>query len=187
MKLKLFIALAFVAVVTASCGDSTTKKLVKELKSGYDHNGKQVELVGYFGVPRSLMIFKETISLEFYNIAGQSGQNDAYLCKINGIYFGRDKPNAFYVPEKYTGSDVEIYDSEGNKHGYRTQFKVVGTVKYTNKNWKENLDKKRAEVEDAIDESNLQRLEDAVKKREDETGDPNDYSFEIEVESITAL
>ena len=135
-------------------------------------------------VPRNIPETSELINVGLYNAAGRHASSDE-VARVR-IRFGQ-APNSCDVPEKYGGSNVEIYDSEGNKHGYRTQFKVVGTVKYTNKNWKENLDKKRAEVEDAIDESNLQRLEDAVKKREDETGDPNDYSFEIEVESITAL
>lgn len=186
----LAVAFAFVA-----CGDSATKSLVKELGSSYDKDGQQVEFVGYFSVPRNIFTMTDNVSLSLHSVAGQS--TDAVLVKSIELPFGR-VPNGFYVPEKYSGSDVEIYDSNGEKHGYLTEFKVTGIVHYTKKDWEKVLTEEfepspgmpaAAQVmsRNSYEARQKREQENVEKRKAEQNGDPNDYSYEIELVSLTAL
>ena len=150
--------------VFASCGDSATKKLAKEINSSYTHDGQQVELIGYLFPGNVVFACGERVTLGLHTAAGQS--KDA-LVNVR-VIFGQEA-NSVYVPEKFKGSDFEIYDSQGNKHGYLTKVKVIGTIKYTNKDWEKST----------ID-GEIRR----AGERKDKTGDPNDYSYRIDVDSI---
>lgn len=186
MKRAIKLALAVIAVACmAGCGtDSATKETVKKLNSSYDLDGQTVELQGYIAVPRSMMVMNGRIRLSLHSMAGQS--TAAKIADLR-MTFGQNA-NSFYVPKKFSGSDVEIYDADGNCHGYMTRIKVTGTVKYTNKDWEKGLhdENEGATGLAGVDELKRKRALEEADKREKETGDRNDYSFEVTVESITA-
>ena len=183
---KVFILLCTVVALFGSCGtDSETAKTLQAITSSYDHEGQEVELVGYLGVPRNILVMREDITLHLYNAAGQNDNN--YIATLK-VRFGQS-PNSYYVPEKYHGSDVEIYDSNGEKHGYLTKVKVTGTVHYTNRDWEESLNREYSGLNnDFMRQKHEERQTEARKaaeEREKKTGDRNDYSFEVKVNSIT--
>jgi len=164
MKTIKKLAIVFSVFMLASCGDSATKKLAKEINSSYTHDGQQLELVGYLFPGNVVFARGELVTLGLYSAAGQS--KDA-LVNVR-VKFGQEA-NCIYVPEKFKGSDFEIYDSQGSKHGYLTKVKVIGTIKYTNKDW-----------EKSTSDGEIRR----AGERKEKTGDPNDYSYRIDVESI---
>ena len=188
------VCLSLLFIGFTACGDSASKDLAKQLNSSYENDGQQVELVGYISLGRSLTVKDGIINAQLDNLAGQpSGE----LGKFK-LQFGQG-PNQIYIPEEFRMGDLEIYDNEGNKHGYMTEVKITGTVKYTDKNWKEFID---AEIEGpesikpndpargvklmSIEnkKKSKQRSQERADKREKETGDPNDYSFYIVAEKI---
>ena len=130
---KIMMILAATAVLLASCGtDSQTKKVLANIASGYEMEGREVQLVGYLGVPRNILVTSELITLGLYNAAGQNASSDE-IARVR-IRFGQ-APNSYYVPEKYRGSNVEIYDSDGVQHGYMTKVRLTCRVRYTNQAW----------------------------------------------------
>jgi hypothetical protein len=172
------LALALIGLV--SCGDGASKDLAKELKSSYDKDGQQVELVGYITVRHSEVVKGGKITVGFDNVAGQP---EASLADIE-LSFGQG-PNMVYMPKKFKSSDLEVYDKDGNKHGYLDEVKITGTVKYTNKNWKESIDRENSGgIASKTHAMVKKRAQEAADKREKETGDPNDYSFYIIGEKI---
>lgn len=174
------LALALVNLV--SCGDSASKDLAKQLKSSYDKDGQQVELVGYITVRQAEIVRGGKITVGLDNVAGQP---EGSLADVE-LNFGQGA-SMIYMPEKFRASDLEIYDNDGNKHGYLTEVKITGTVKYTNKNWKESVDRENSRkggVAASFKSISKNRAQEAADKREKETGDPNDYSFYIIGEKI---
>lgn len=189
-----FACLSLLMLGFTACGDSASKDLAKQLKSSYDKDGQQVELKGYISLSRVQTVTDGTITIELDNVAGQS---DGELGKIK-LQFGQEA-NQIYLPENFKSSDLEIYDNEGNKHGYLTEVKITGTVKYTDKDWKEFID---TEIESSESikpndpargmklksienkKKSKQKAQERADKREKETGDPNDYSFYIVGEKI---
>lgn len=169
----------------ASCGgaDKQTKELVGKLGSSYDLDGQEVEMTGYLSVPRSVLVMNDVITLGLHNTAGQS---DGELARLK-VKFGKGA-NHYYIPEKYSGSDVEIYDADGNEHGYLTRVTIKGTVRYTNKNWdrriKEYLDGAPVN-EDDLSLGQARELKAVEERRKSQNGGPNDYTFEILVDTIT--
>lgn len=181
MKSTIKLGCLIVALMSlVACGDSASKGLAKELKSSYDKDGQQVELIGYITVRQSEIVRGGKITVGLDNVAGQPTGSLASI-ELN---FGQGA-SMIYMPEKFKSSDVEIYDNEGNKHGYLTEVKITGTVKYTNKNWKESIDRENTGgIAAAMKANSKKRAQEAADKREKETGDPNDYSFYIIGEKI---
>ena len=187
MKNQIYLLLCTIAaVVFVACGtDSESAKVLKELSSSYENEGREVSLVGYLGVPRNILVMGEDIRLNLYNAAGQNDNN--YIAALK-VRFGQG-PSSYYVPEKYRGSDVEIYDSNGGKHGYMTKVKVTGTVHYTNRDWEESLNREYSGLNNSFlrqkHEESQAEAKKAAEEREKATGDRNDYSFELKVSTIT--
>ena len=191
MKKVFVFTLIISAMLMTACGDGATKKLVKELNSSYTNEGKEVELKGYIFTFHGAMVWGDRVRVGLYNVAGQT---DGAIAPIK-MKFGQEA-NSIFIPEKYRGNDIEIYDNAGEKHGYLKRFTVKGVVHYTNKDWKEKLEKEK-EKEGKKDmpsnnpavqkmrENSLSKAEEAAKEREKKTGDPNDYSFEITVSEIS--
>jgi hypothetical protein len=174
-----------------ACGDGATKKLTNQLNSSYDYDGKEMELTGFIYTFHGAMVSGDMVRVGLFNVAGQTSGAVATL----KIKFGKDA-NGIYIPEKYHGSDIEIYDNTGEKHGYLTKCTVKGTVRYTNKNWKENLEKTddpaseknplaNSETFKKMREKTVANAKKAAEEREKKTGDPNDYSFEMTVNEIS--
>lgn len=186
-----FLYIAILAFCFISCGDNESKKLSKELNSSYDKDGKKVEIKGYIALSKSLVVIDDEITVE---LDSKSGQEKGELASIK-FKFGREA-NQIYIPRYFGLSDLEIYDNKSNKHNYLAKVTITGTVKYTNKAWKEFIHKeiKWPKPNDPAREMKLQviqREKDAQLKahnladeRKAKTGDPNDYSFYIIVEKI---
>lgn len=150
----------------ASCGDSASKELAKQLSTSYDKDGQQVQLKGYFALSRAISVINGQIFLELANGAGQFEGSLGDL-RVN---FGKEANN-IYLPDSPQFSDLEIYDNQGNKHDYNTQVTITGTVVYTDKDWEKN-----AESDDSLKKE--------AEQRKKETGDPNNYNYYINVEKI---
>jgi len=171
-----------------SCGDSATKKFVKELNTSYTNDGKEVELTGYIFTFHGAMVWGDLVKVGLYNVAGQT---DGAIATLK-IKFGKEA-NQIFIPEKYHGNEIEIYDNTGKKHGYLQKITVKGIVHYTNKNWKEKLEQEKEGKKDMfsnnpamqkVREKSLNQAEEAAQEREKKTGDPNDYSFEVLVSEM---
>lgn len=193
---KLIAICSALALCMWSCGgakDVATEAALKEIASGnYVNEGKEYELSGYLSVPRNMFINKGHVTLSLHTIAGQS--NDFQICKAQ-LGFGQ-QANSVYVPEKYSGSDMEIYDKDGSMHGYRTKVKLRGTVKYTDKDWEDGLYDELTEGENFnekgifLEKKREQQKKDqeaAEQRRKDQDGDANDYSFVLVVDEITVM
>jgi len=170
-------------LVSCSGADKSTKELISKLNSGYDYDGQEVEMTGYLSVPRSFLVKGDRITLGLHNSAGQ---NTDELAKLK-VKFGKGE-NSYFVPEKYRGSDVEIYDASGTQHGYMTCVKIKGTVKYTNKNWNKQIQQfidGASYNEDDLSMGQAREMKDMEKRKKEQDGDPNDYTFEIIVDEIT--
>jgi len=186
-----FLFTLILSAMLIACGDGATKKLVKELNSSYDNDGKEVELVGYVTISSGrgggTMVMNGKITVGLANSNWQQKQDAFAYAKIN---FGQE-PNSMWLPEKYQLSDVEIYDSNGQKHDVNTEFTIKGTVHYTNKDWKLLQTDKPAgmfansDVFNKMKEKSANESKKAAEDREKKTGDPNDYSFEIIVNQIS--
>jgi len=136
------------------------------------------------------MIIDNKVKVSLTNSNWQQEQNALAQAKIN---FGQE-PNSIWMPEKFKLDDIEIYDSAGQKHDVNTKFNLRGIVHYTNKNWKEDLEKKQEDKKDMFSnnpafqkmrENSKNEAENAKAEREKKTGDPNDYTFEIIVNEIS--
>ena len=189
MRKTTFVFLLVFAAILVSCGDSATNKLVKELHSSYANDGKEVELTGYIFTFHGAMVWGDEVNVGLYNVAGQTNDEIATM----KLKFGKEANNIF-IPQKYRGSDIEIYDNAGKKYGYLQKFTVKGVVHYTNKNWKEKLEQQKegkngmfskSPTFQKMRESSLSKAEENAKEREKKTGDPNDYSFEVIVNDIS--
>ena len=190
MRKAAFIFSLIFAAILSSCGDGATKKLVKELNSSYSNDGKDIELTGYItrNGPAIVSNGKTRVDLTYSNMQQSS---DAYAQAQ--MTFGKE-PNSIYIPEKFRLEDIEIYDSNGQKHGVNTEFNIKGMVHYTNKDWKEKLEQKQEDKKDMFSnnpafqkmrENSKNEAENDRAEREKKTGDPNDYSFEIIVREIS--
>lgn len=172
----------------SSCGDSASKELVKQLKSSYDKEGQTVELIGYPALGKLTFVKQGKMELELGNAWGQS---EGSLATIE-LSFGKEA-NQGFLPEEYKFEDLEIYDKDGKKLDPQSKIKIKGKVTYTKKDWKEEIDKeieKNKLGSKMVEEQQKKRKEkakQAAEEREKETGDPNDYSFIIEVESIESV
>lgn len=190
MKSKqLFLSLFFV-VMLAACGDNATKETVKKLNSSYDYDGKEVELVGYVAIVSGraggTMVMNGKIAVGLVNSNMQQKQDAFADAKLN---FGQEA-NSLWLPEKFKLSDVEIYDSNGAKHGVNTRFAIKGTVHYTHKDWEQETVAKEETGKMKIYgiKSNAEKAEEAkqaAEERRKKTGGPNDYSFVFEATSIS--
>ncbi|MCL1938072.1 MAG: hypothetical protein FWF52_06735 [Candidatus Azobacteroides sp.] len=181
-----FLFMLIISAIMFACGDGTTKKLVKELNSSYDNEGKEVTLTCYITQNGPVIIKNGTtsVSLVYSNM-----QQDAFAyAQLN---FGKEA-NCVWMPEKFRLEDIEIYDNTGRKYGVNTEFTIKGIVHYTNKNWKEELSQadkpgmfSNSEVFKKMREKSDNDNKKAAEDRKKKTGDPNDYSFEIIVNDIS--
>jgi len=188
MKQTTFIFSLIFAAILVSCGDNATKKLVKELNSSYTYDGKEVILTGYVIYNSGALIMNGKTNVALSN---SNWQQDAFAhAEMN---FGQE-PNSIWMPDKFRLEDIEIYDSNGQKHGINTKFNLKGTVHYTNKDWKEQLEQQKEGKKDMFSnnpafqemrKNSLSKAEEATNERKKKSGDPNDYSFKIVVSEIS--
>ena len=118
---------AAAALTLTACGDSATNKVADQIKTSYEYNGKQVEMVGYLKTTRFTMVRNGLAPL----VLVPTAMNDATSATLENIMikFGKE-PNSIYMPERYKGSDIELRDSTGKVNDINTKFKVTGTVVY---------------------------------------------------------
>lgn len=180
------IALAILAVTLVSCGSDPTRELVDKLRSSYDMDGQTVELEGYIGAPTSMTVVDGIAAIGLYWNYGQGHVTTAADIRVP---FGQE-PNSFCIPEKFSDEDIEIYDSEGKKHDYKTKVKITGVVKYTERDWEEKMNAPYVDNPNIGSMNDMMRkrheaLKTAAEKRKEETGDPANYTFHIDVQKIT--
>jgi hypothetical protein len=193
-KKAIFSVMLILSAILVSCsGDNATEQVVKQLHSSYDLDGQEVQLVGYVAIASGrgggALIMNDQITVGLVSSNWQQKQDAFASAKIK---FGQN-PNCLYMPEKFSLGDVEIYDSNGQKHGVNTQFAFKAKVKYTRKDWEketvvEETDKPKMQIHGV--KTPAQRAEEAKKAAEERkkaTGDPNDYTFELTVVEISAL
>ena len=115
------------ALTLSACGDSTTNKVAEQIKTSYEFNGKQVEMVGYLKTTRFTMVRDGLAGL----VLVPTVMNDVSSATLQNIMikFGKE-PNSIYMPERYKGEDIELRDSTGKVNDINTKFKVTGTVVY---------------------------------------------------------
>ncbi|MDR2885210.1 MAG: hypothetical protein LBU95_00300 [Rikenellaceae bacterium] len=188
MKKVIFYLITTACALMASCGDGGNGEVLEKLNSSYELEGQTVTLKGYLAVPRRFSVDEYgRAAIDLYSAAGQ-GDNATSLAALK-MGFGKE-PNCFWVPEEYRGSDMEIYDSAGGKHGYLKRIVVTGTVHYINKDWQSALQdetephKMGAAFEQMRAKSN-ERIRAAAEERKKATGDENDYSFWLDVQTVT--
>ncbi|MDR0810751.1 MAG: hypothetical protein LBN23_00515 [Paludibacter sp.] len=195
-KTILSVILILSAILVSCGGDSATKQVMKQVNSSYDLDGQEVQLVGYAtftsGKSGGLLMIKgmdDYISVGLTNSNWQQMQDAFAYAKIN---FGQ-APNSIWFPQKFYLSDIEIYDSSGQKHDTNTKFAFKVKVKYTHKDWEKELvveESKSKEKHSVINivKTPAQRAEEAKKaaeERKKNTGDPNDYTFELAITEIS--
>ena len=189
-----FVKIRMLIVIISLCGCiSCSSGLSKELESGYLWDGKTVELEGYM-IPDKRVNISDNGEINMDLLPDLYNIGDTLATLV--VPFGNDPNSCNITKDNFTSEDIEIFDDSFNKHDYKTKFKIKGTVKYTNRNWAEDtvFIPKGSIAEKAFTLMTQKNRKDIVKKnkdaalkREKETGDPNDYSFVIEVESIKAL
>ena len=115
------------ALTLSACGDSSTNKVAEQIKTSYEYNGKQVEMVGYLKTTRFTMVRNGVAPV----VLVPTMVNDATSATLENIMlkFGKE-PNSIYMPERYKGEDIEIRDSTGKVNDINTKFKITGTVVY---------------------------------------------------------
>ncbi|MCL2651180.1 MAG: hypothetical protein FWD60_09190 [Candidatus Azobacteroides sp.] len=186
MKRTFLFVLILSAMVTA-CSDGATKKLMKALNSSYDYDGKEVTLTGYAIYKSGALIMNGKTDVALSN---SNWQQDSFAdVKMN---FGKE-PNSIWMPDKFRLEDVEIYDSNGQKHGINTKLNLKGIVHYTHKDWENATEVKeesssKGKLQIYGTKSPDQRAEEAKKAAEErkaKTGDPNDYTFELIVNEVS--
>jgi len=185
-KISLF-TLILLAITMTSCGggDKATTKLLKELNSSYNYDGKEATLTGYLTYNSGAMIVhgKTTPALRHSN-----WQKEGFARPE--INFGKE-PNCVWIPDKFRLEDIEIYDSNGEKHGVNTKVTLKGTVRYTNKEWEKATvaeEEKSGGMKIFGAKSAAEKAEEAKKAAEErrkKTGDPNDYSFTFQATAIS--
>jgi hypothetical protein len=185
-KMTIFTMILLSVFLFTCCGDKATSNLIKELNSSYTYDGKEVELIGYLSPHRTSMVMNGKIKLGLFNsLTEQSGSElaDVY------IDFGKE-PNNIYMPEEYKSSEIEFYDNTGTVRNYLTKFKIKGIVKYTKKDWEKQLtvpedDPRKPAFAKEMTKKSVEKAKKAAEERKAKTGDANDYSFEINLLTIT--
>jgi hypothetical protein len=191
-KQVIFVSMLILSAILMSCGgDNATQQTVKQINSSYDLDGQEVQLVGYVAIASGrsggTLIMNNQITVGLVNSNWQQKQDAFANAKIN---FGQ-APNCLWLPDEFKLSDVEIYDSNGQKHAVNTQFSFKAKVKYTHKDWEsETAVKEEGKPKMQIYgvKTAAQRAEEAKKASEERkkvTGDPNDYAFELTITEIS--
>jgi hypothetical protein len=192
MKRMLFLGMIAMLMAFSSCGSGNsggTPIALDEVVHNYDNEGQNVEVTGYL-IPGSFsMVRDRRITVGLYESTARRKE----VAKIS-MGFGQ-QARRIYMPEKFSESDIVIYDDENQKHGYDTKLKIIGSIKYTRKEWRNDLEV--GELPKAVAnnptlkktrEDQAARARKAMEARsEKQNGDPNDYSFEIQLKSITAV
>ena len=191
MKKTVFLALIVALMVFSACGGSGggtgTTIALDEVVHSYGNEGQEVEMTGYLRPGTFSMVRNNIVHVGLYTEPSRGKE----LSKVS-MGFGR-QAKRMYMPEKFSESDIEIYDNDNQKHDYKTKFTVKGVLKYTKKDWRNDLEVgelapavannatlKKTRVDAA------ERAKKAMEKRtEEQNGDPNDYSFEIQLKSLT--
>ena len=127
--LKLWLAPVVVgaAVAISGCGDSATSKVAEQIKTSYDFNGKQVEMVGYLKPTRFTLVSNGVAPL----VLVPSSMSDPVNATLENIMlpFGKNA-NSIFMPERYKSSEIELRDASSKVNSVDTKFKVTGTVVY---------------------------------------------------------
>lgn len=120
----------------SSCGNDSVK-LVQALESGYEHQGKKIELVGEFDapyfmfqsgrsktIPMSFVVKAHAMSSEKHNVSGVilnlgTSANSALL-------------DMAADQKKYTLKNFYVFDKNAEKYNLdeHPEFKITGTVNY---------------------------------------------------------
>ncbi len=174
MRRIYFIAsLAIVSLLFVSCGENATRKLVNELESSYDYDGKEVTLEGYFYPTRVMFVRGGYVNAPLCESAVLTGSDNS-ITTVK-LKYGKE-PNCIYFPEKYKLQDLEVYDNEGNKFGYNDKLKITGIVKYTTKGQKEKADDDKSLPPGGF---KIPKQGPAKDKEDEDKGDGNNYNYEI--------
>jgi hypothetical protein len=189
--MKKLICILLFAASSASCGDDATKKIVEQLDTSYDLDGRQVELTCHVASD-----FHDKLIMNGWTtvpLVHSPMQQQRHAFATARIRFGKDEPNCIWMPEQFRLSEVEFYDSDGGKHDFNTQFAIKATVKYTHRDWEkatvaepESPKKLRIYGQKTNDEQ-AEEARMAAEERRKATGDPNDYTFELIVDEIRTV
>lgn len=192
---KLFCSIVLLTCLTSCEDEDETRDLVQQLKTSYDYDWQEVELVGYIAMPKAQAIKNGKV---YVQLEDEPSQHSGELGELE-ICYGKEA-NQIYFPSNYTFSSIQIYDAEGVVYNFQTKIKITGVVNYPFKNWKDIIDdlkfssdnqaKTSSRVSQRAIEIKKQMREKAIKdalKREKSTGDLNDYTYYIIVEKIEVI
>lgn len=174
----------------SACSNGISEKL----RSGYELDGSEIELEGYL-IPDYYTRISDNGEINMNLLPDLYGIGDTIATVI--VPFGNDPNSCNITKDRFTSGDIEIIDDSFNKHDYKTKLKIKGIVKYTNKNWasdtilvpdgKDTIDHFTSRLIRAARKDFVLRNKLAAEERQAKTGDPNDYSFVIIVETIHPL
>lgn len=181
---------AMILALFSACGNGISEKL----RSGYELDGSEIELEGYL-IPDYYTRISDNGEINMNLLPDLYGIGDTIATVI--VPFGNDPNSCNITKDRFTSGDIEIIDDSFNKHDYKTKLKIKGIVKYTNKNWasdtilvpdgKDTIDHFTSRLIRAARKDFVQKNKLAAEERQAKTGDPNDYSFVIIVETIHPL
>lgn len=104
-----------------------------ELQSSYKYDGQEIVAEGYFSLPRysRMSVRQGKIGLAFKASRWEFFSLHDIFNMVD-VSFGKE-PNSIYMPEKFTDSQVEIYDKQGNRLGLDDKIRIRATVEYLSK------------------------------------------------------
>lgn len=157
------------------CGDSATNKVAEQIKSSYEWNGKQVEMVGYLKTTKVTLVRNGVAPL----VLVPSSMSDAGSATLENIMIAFGKaPNSIFMPERFKSSDIELRDAQGAVHNIDTKLKVTGKVVYDSTQKIQEPVKPSGLVVLDLQKQNYEKAkaayEEGVKK-----GDVYDYRYKV--------
>lgn len=105
-------------------GTAITQSQLYEYCQDTAQDGKRYSFTGYFSLQEDIQLDRsQTVHLNLYT--GPGGKGDLIYPVM--MDFGK-KPNQFYAPEKFTLSDLKVFDHTGKALSYRDKIQVSFTL-----------------------------------------------------------
>lgn len=131
------IALNLFVLLLSACNNNSVK-IVEALESGYEYEGKKVELAGEFNAPYfTFMSSKSTVIPMAFVVKSHAMSSEKHSISDVILNLGTGKNTVLLdmAPDQkqYTLKNFFVFDNNGEKYNLdeHPQFKITGTVSYT--------------------------------------------------------
>jgi hypothetical protein len=131
------IALNLFVLLLSACNNNSVK-IVEALDSGYEYEGKKVELAGEFNAPYfTFMSSKSTVIPMAFVVKSHAMSSEKHSISDVMLNLGTGKNTVLLdmAPDQkqYTLKNFFVFDNNGEKYNLdeHPQFKITGTVSYT--------------------------------------------------------